>query len=95
MQRKSPYRALGDDESLFVMESVSPQNDRLVHFGANFKLGQRSCSPNEEEFHLDIRAIDVEAEMRLFEEKCAPGIAACRAFYKGVKLSWGVHQYCR
>ena len=94
MKGISPYDVIRE-ETLFVLESGSPASDDKLHFGANQQCGPRDFSVAQEEFHLDIKTIDVAKEIDLFTKQFAKEIDACRAAYQDVVVSWGVHQYYR
>lgn len=86
----SHHDVVGDD----VLTEINPnsRSSRLC-LGTNTTKTPRDFSPDADDTHLDIAGVDIAAEIAWFERTYAEVIAALRAEYDDVQVTWGVHAY--
>jgi hypothetical protein len=87
----SIYNVTDDDRLTSVGADDGP--DGHVFLGCNLAKGPTRDFYPEDEFHIDVTAIDVAAEIAWFKVEYAKEIAELTAALQDVKIGWGLHQY--
>ncbi len=96
----SPYDVVDDELAPLSSDDGEGEGGRTFCLCPNDRregdpADRRGRMTDNEEFALDLRTVDMKAEMDWLSKAFAPELVKLRENYAKVEVKWGLHQYVR